>query len=293
MTHVGQKVPTVSIVVPCRNCTDLLGRQLAALAGQRWSGTWEVVVADNGSTDGLPSVAERFRNRFPELRVVDASAKQGAAYARNVGVKAATGDVVLFCDADDEVGEGWLAAMAVALREHDFVAARIDRERLNPSWVKRSRSFDGLLDSDPPFLPYSFSAALGVRRSKHLAVGGFDETFTVSCEDRDYCYRLQLAGTRLHLVSDAVIHYRLRDTFRGIYRNARTYARGNVLLYSRYRKHGLRQPSKLRSVGSWMLLLPALVPALRSREHFAQWCYRLGWLVGRLQGSLRYRVLAL
>jgi glycosyltransferase involved in cell wall biosynthesis len=283
----------ISVVLPVRNAAAVIGQQLAALSRQRWDGSWEVVVSDNGSTDGTRDVVEQYRERLPHLRVVDSSDRRGPGHARNVGAAAACGTSLLFCDADDEVGDGWLAAMATALSTHHFVAATLDRAKLNPDWVQPARPRSGLLDTSPPFLPYAFTAALGVKRALHLAVGGFDEEFAVSCEDRDYCYRIQLAGTPLHLAPGAVVHYRLRCTFADIYRNARDYAAGNVLLFVRYRAQGLRRPSPLRSLGSWLALVPRLPFAFRRRQELAQWCVRLGWLVGRARGSLTHRVLYL
>lgn len=294
-----QPVPSVSVVIPCKDCTDVLPTQLRALAQQQWPGGFEVLLADNSpcGSVGARQMAElvaTFRPMLPGLRVVDASSRRGAAYARNVAVRDSTGDYVLFCDADDQVADGWLAAMATALAGAELVAASLDRVELNPAWTVRAAvGPQGLSDSTPPFLPYAFAAALGVRREVHLAAGGFDEDFAVACEDRDYCYRLQLAGARLALAPGALVHYRLRDTYGGIYRNGRAYATGSVLLYRTYRDRGLHRPPPLRSVASWLSLLPRLAPALRSRRALGGWCYQLGWLVGRLQGSWRYRVFSL
>ncbi|HKV06504.1 MAG TPA: glycosyltransferase family A protein, partial [Thermoanaerobaculia bacterium] len=128
----------LSVVIPCLNAADTLGVQLEALAGQSWPGEWEVIVADNGSTDGSREVVERYRDRLPNLRLVDASDKRGQAHARNVGAAAATGEAFLFCDADDEVAPGWLAALGRVLEDREFVACRYDNEKLNPEWVRRT-----------------------------------------------------------------------------------------------------------------------------------------------------------
>src|SRR5437763_781538 len=128
----------LSVVIPCLNAAATLGVQLAALAAQGWEGDWEVVVADNGSTDGSQAVAESYRSRLRGLKLVDASDRRGQAHARNLGAAAATGDAYFFCDADDEVAPGWLAALAGEIAKHDFVACRYDNETLNPVWVRRT-----------------------------------------------------------------------------------------------------------------------------------------------------------
>ncbi len=287
------EVVDVSVVMACRNGGALIGRQLEALARQDFSDPWELVVADNGSTDGTAEVVARYVERLPRLRLVDASGVAGAAHARNVGVAAATGSRIVFCDHDDEVAPDWLRAMARALDEHPLVTATLDTCRLNPAWARSPDDRQPVRNTDPPFLPYAFSAALGVRRALHDAIGGYDESFFQACEDRDYCYRLQLRGEQLVVEPDAVVSYRLRDTLRDIFRQQRTYACGNVQLYVKYRDVGMRKPSQLRALRTWLLLLPRLVVSWRTPRARARWAQRAGWKVGRLQGSIRYRVVAL
>ncbi|HEY4573152.1 MAG TPA: glycosyltransferase family A protein, partial [Thermoanaerobaculia bacterium] len=101
----------LSVVIPCLNAAATLGVQLAALTRQSWPGGWEVIVADNGSTDGSREIVESYRGRLPGLALVDASDRRGQAHARNLGAAAATGDALLFCDADDEVAPGWMEAL--------------------------------------------------------------------------------------------------------------------------------------------------------------------------------------
>jgi glycosyltransferase involved in cell wall biosynthesis len=284
----------VSVVIACRNAEKYLGRQLAALAGQSCSEPWELVVCDNGSTDRSASILEEFRPRFARLVIIDASTCVGPGAVRNAGVRAAQGDRIVFCDADDEVAPGWLAAMADALERDGLVAARLDHDVLNESWSLPARNPQpGLLQTDPPFLPYTFCAALGVRRSVHERIGGFDESFREAGEDRDYCYRAQLAGIPLVLVPNAIVHYRHRDTAAEMYRQARAYGSANVRLYRDYRHLGLGRPSSTRAVVSWVLTPAKLVLALTDRHRFAQWMSRLGWRVGRVEASIRYRVWAL
>src|SRR5262245_13139635 len=130
---------TLSVVIPCRNAAGQLPLQLEALTREKWQGRWEVVVADNGSTDGTGKVAGQFKAHLPRSLVVGAPARRGAACARNVGARSASGEAFLFLDADDEIAAGYLAAMADALAHHDLVAAYRDSESLNTGWVRLSR----------------------------------------------------------------------------------------------------------------------------------------------------------
>ncbi len=283
----------LSVVIPCYNAAATLGEQLEALARQNWSGEWEVIVADNGSTDDSRGIAARYAERLP-LRIVDASARRGAGFAYAAGAAAATGDALLFCDADDVVGEGWLAAMAAALAVHDFVAAACDMEKLNEPWVRATRANTqktGLQQYHyPPFLPHAGGSTLGVKRALFEAIGGFDQSLQLL--DTDLCWRLQLAGVHLHFVPEAVVHVRLRTSLRAIFRQALAWGEGNVALYRKYRPLGMPPLGRWAWIPGWWALIRGIA-LWRTRGGRARWVWQCGWRLGRLRGSLRYRVWAL
>jgi glycosyltransferase involved in cell wall biosynthesis len=283
----------LSVIIPCLNAGKAIATQLEALASQCWSEPWEVIVADNGSTDETRAIAELYRERFGNLRVVDASDRRGSGHARNVGARLALGEALAFCDADDAVAPGWVAAIGEALAKYDFVASRMEGEKLNPSWNSHSRGKpqqEGLsVVRYPPYLPHAGGSGLGVKRSVHELVGGFDE-FLPRLVDTDYCFRIQRAGVKLHFVSEAVIHIRYRDTLRGMFHQARLWAKHNVLMYKRYRLPGEKPVHPWREhAKNWRRLMQSL-PQLRSPAGRARWIWRFGWQVGWLQGSIRYRV---
>ncbi|PYN61228.1 MAG: glycosyl transferase family 2 [Candidatus Rokuibacteriota bacterium] len=283
----------LSAVIPCRNAADRLPRQLEALTREKWQGGWEVVIADNGSTDGTREVAEGFRDRLPHLLVVDASARRGASYARNVGARLASGDAFLFLDADDEIAPGYLPAMADALGHHDFVAAHRDSESLNPKWIRSSRHthpYEGFRNFYD-FLPHAGGTRIGVRRPIFESAGGFDENL-LGGEDVDFCWRVQLAGIPLNLVPEGTVRVQYPESLRRIYRQARLSGRTDSLLYRRYRGAGM--PGRSIGVGlrDWLRLMRRF-PCVRTMSDLARWVRRLGQCVGRLEGSLRYRVIYL
>ncbi|HEX4954581.1 MAG TPA: glycosyltransferase family 2 protein [Thermoanaerobaculia bacterium] len=284
----------LSVVVPCFQAAETLPRQLDALTRQSWPGGWEVILADNGSTDGSPELAERWRDRLPGLRVVRSMVGRGPAHSRNVGARAASGDALVFCDADDEVGEGWLEAMGRALCEHDLVAARYDAWKLNPAWVVAARGEhqrDGLNPyTYPPFLPHAGGGGLGVLRRLHEEVGGFDESLP-ALEDTDYCWRLQLAGTPLVFVPEAVVHISFRADLSGRFRQSFRFGIYNVLAYRRYRSRGMPRLPWWLGLAKWARLLLTL-PLLALPHRRGAWLHQLAWRTGRLVGCWRYRVWA-
>lgn len=283
----------LSVVIPCCNAAGVIGIQLEALARQSWSGQWEVIVADNGSTDDSISVVKQYADRFPHLRVVDASAQRGASHARNMGVRAATGDAIVFCDADDEVAHGWLEAMGKALSDHQFVACSVDATKLNPEWTQIHDDFQahglGKL-AWYPYLHHAGGSSLGVKRALFQAIGGFDEGLEY-CEDTDFCCKVQLSGVSLHFVPDAVLHVRYRTTYRGVYRQARNWAKASVCVFKKYRvrqNRGLWRWSPYWRQWKWILgIVWQNVGQAKGRACLV---WHLGWQIGLLMGSIRYRI---
>lgn len=285
--------PAVSVVIPCYNPGPYLAGQLDALAAQEWEGTWEVVVADNGSTDGSQDVVERYRDRLPGLTLVDASDRRGEPHARNVGVRASRAPAIAFCDADDEAAPGWLAAMAAALQEADFVACAMDIEKLNALWVQASHGNFQVHNVQeiwyPPYLRHAGGFSLGVRREVFDAVGGFDEELLYLC-DTDFCFRVQLAGFELRFVPDAVMHYRYRDTMAGLFAQARTWAEYNALLFKRYRPPGSADNARWSKWVTRWRDVAGIARRRPTRANRARLCWMVGWQLGLLRGAIRHRV---
>ena len=89
--------PRVSIIIPCRNGVRWLGESIESCLGQSWRNL-QIIVVDNGSTDGSFDLAKRYE---PRGVTVHACERPGASAARNVGLKHADGDLMQFLDADD------------------------------------------------------------------------------------------------------------------------------------------------------------------------------------------------
>lgn len=286
----------LSVIIPCYNAVDTIATQLEALSKQQWSESWEVILSDNGSNDNTLSVVDQFKELLPNLRVVDSSDRRGPAHARNVGALAATGDALAFCDADDEVGPGWVEAIGEALFEHDFVASRFDTEKVGTSWIQKSLGQHGQSVgiqqvSYPPYLPHAGGSGLGVKRSLHESVGGFDQSLP-RLMDTDYCFRIQLAGTKLHFVPNAVVHVRQRDNLRALFHQRRVWAKYNVLMFKRYRPSDIKIPwtrAWFEYAKNCIYLLIA-IPQIRHKKGRLKWVCLLAGQIGRLQGSIQYRV---
>jgi len=286
----------VSVVIPTFNSEPTIGGTLESLARQETARSWEVVVADNGSTDDTVAVIESFRDRLPSLTVLDASDRRGISYARNCASAVSRGRYLAFVDSDDQVEEGWIDAVAKALDRYEAAATPHDHDRLNAPWVRETRdppTPDGLQQNwFPPYLPHTAGGGMAVRREIHESLGGFDETF-VACEDNDYCFRIQLAGGKLGTVEGAVYYYRLKDTIRGIFRQAFLYAEETARLQRKYRRRGERRGKAWRwPIRYWPAIARSL-PRVHTKGGRARLAWLVGWELGRYSGSLKHRVFSI
>ena len=274
----------LSIVIPVFNNEGQLGAQLEAVLAQEAAHDFEVVVADNGSTDGSREVAGRYGRSSDKVRVVDASGRRGPGAARNAGVVAARSERVFFCDADDVVQKGWLASLDRALDTCDIAVGGLDVYSLN------GQPPGPVIDPSPPhfhFLPAGLGANMAVRRTSFDSVQGFNEELRVG-EDLDLCWRMQLAGLRLERHLEAVVAKRegsLRDG--RLVAQSLGYGRSDVVLYRRYRSAGMpRRPGQAAKAWAWLALNSWSVLRPDRRK---TWARALFINIGHLVGSIEQR----
>ena len=193
---------TVSVVVPAYNAEPTLAEALASALGQTVP-PHEVIVVDDGSTDGTAAVAESFAPGVVLVRQENA----GAGPARNRGVERATGDFFAFLDADDlwepEKLELQLAAFdanpgleVVFGYVREFVSPDLD-----PAAAARLRP-----RLEP--LPGHFAGTMVVRRRTFARVGPFPESRALS-ETLDWILRAREAGVRESTIPECVARRRL------------------------------------------------------------------------------------
>jgi N-acetylglucosaminyl-diphospho-decaprenol L-rhamnosyltransferase len=198
----------VSVVVITRDRRDELLRTLQALAALPEGP--DVVVVDNGSRDGT---AAAVRRAHPAVRVVALDADAGAA-ARTVGVRAAHGRHVAFCDDDSWWAPGALR-LAADLLDGDpslgLVAARVlvgPEERLEPVCAAMAASpLAPEPDLPGPRVLGFVACGAVVRASAYLAVGGFEPRHGVGGEEALLATDLAAAGWRLAYVDALVAHH--------------------------------------------------------------------------------------
>jgi glycosyltransferase involved in cell wall biosynthesis len=286
----------LSVVIPVLNCESMIQVQLDALAEQDYKGDWEVLVVDNGSTDGTVEVAKAYADRLPNLRIIDASSRRGVSHARNCGARAADGDLIVICDADDRVRPTWVRKMAEASRSLDIIGGYLETKSLNDvetrSWrnpFSPSSLPTGMLNH----LPFAVGANVGVTRACFEAIDGWREEYICGGDDVDFSWRAQQAGFRLGMAPGAVIDYRYRAGLRALYRQFVGYGLADPLVYLNHRSRGMPRSDPQVAVKAWLRLIARSPVMVTSRRRRGLWIRNFAFRLGRLRGSIRYRCLYL
>lgn len=285
----SRNLPDVTVVVPMLNAGETIGEQLQALADQWYGGVWEVVVADNGSTDDSAERAGRCGERFERFQVVAASEIKGVSHARNVGAAVGKGEVILFTDADDVVCPGWMGALVDALQDSDVVGGPLDEETINPEYAREW--------GDPPiptdrlnvvadYLPNARGNNMGIKRSVFEALGGWNEDYRFA-EDVEFSWRAVNAGYRLTFVPSAVVHYRRRNSIGGLarqqyFRGRQTHRLQFVHDFGHLGYHPESDASEGGRAIGWILRNAPASVFDRSKRGIVvgKLSYGLGWAVG-------------
>jgi glycosyltransferase involved in cell wall biosynthesis len=272
------------------NAGTTLAEQLHALAGQDYAGTWEVLIADNGSADDTAQVAMEWQDRLPTIRVVSCGERHSRAFACNTGTNLARADLIAYCDADDVVSPGWLSALVSALACDGLATGPIDFARLNAPALYGWRRVTGWqsLPNWHGFLPTALGANLSVRREVFDRVGGFSESNQYG-EDFNFVWRAQLSGATLGFAPEATVHWRLRSTPAAWFHRYVQFGESDVLHFVQFADFGMpRWAGQLRR---WLAV--AAWPMVLFESYRYLWLTEAGITVGRIRGSCRNRVLYL
>ena len=273
--------PIVSVIIPVHNAADTLVEQLDAVArSQEHAPDSEILIVDNRSTDGSDTIAlDWARRNQVDLRVLRADERAGEPHARNVGLAAAAGDYVAYCDADDRVSPTWLSGLCDLLDRGAYATGPIDMHKMNPAWIADVRGASVTGRSQMlGVVPYAHGCNMGFDRETLVAVGGFDERYTAGC-DLDIAIRMWEAGHVLQFGQDAGIEYRLRPSLRATYRQGVFYGRYRVPILARLANHSLPIPDRRASRLVW--LARKLPIAVLHRPTRARWV----WVAGQLRGE--------
>ena len=251
--------PDLAIVIVGYNARADLERCLESILAAPHVVPFEILLVDNGSTDGGPDAVER---RWPQVRVLRQARNLGFAAASNVGILATGADLVLLLNSDTIVPPGALDRLVTRLRELPDVSVAGPRlvnaegqpelsfGRMMSPWNELSQKALGALGARrvPPFdrwlgrqtrvehdPDWVSGACLLVRRADAVAAGLFDERFFMYTEDVDFCAAVRRLGRRVLFTPVAeIVHLGGRSRASAPVATERAYRTSQLAFYAKH-----------------------------------------------------------
>jgi GT2 family glycosyltransferase/DNA-binding beta-propeller fold protein YncE len=222
--------PKVSVVVCAYDAAGTIEECLTSLAALTYPDV-EIIVVNDGSRDATSAIARAQAG----VRVIDVP-RGGLSVARNVGLAAASGEIVAYTDADVRVDPDWLNYLVHTLLTVDVVG--VGGPNVVPEddgWMAQciARAPGGpthvlLDDRVAEHVP---GCNMAFRRDALLSIGGFNPVFVRAGDDVDVCWRLQARGHRLGFAPAALVWHRHRTTMEGFWRQQVGYGEAEAWLH--------------------------------------------------------------
>lgn len=234
-------LPFISVILPVRNERAMLPRLIDELLRQNYpADCFEILVVDGGSSDGTADlIRRRFSNKHVRVKVLDNPGIRSSA-GRNVGIRAAAGDVILFVDGhctipshnllEDtaailaQTGAGCLCRPQPLLAASETHTGEVIAQ-IRSGHAEREMKSCGFVDP--------VQGGCAYRREVFSRVGLFDENFD-GCEDAEFNTRVRKAGIRAYTDPRLAVHYQPRKDLRELFDQMIRSGRGYVRLF---RKH--------------------------------------------------------
>jgi glycosyltransferase involved in cell wall biosynthesis len=242
------EAPRVSVVVCTYNGARTLDQCLQSLLALDYP-DYEVIVIDDGSTDDTRAILAR----FPAVRAIH-QPNHGLSFARNVGLRHATGAIVAYTDSDCYADPDWLTLLAEQLKRSG--AHAVGGPNLSPEEGGLAACV-GAAPGQPTHVLESDQVAehvpgcnMAFRREALLAIGGFDYQYRKAGDDVDVCWRLQQAGMWITFAPGAFVWHHRRQTPRAYLKQQAGYGEAEALLR-------FKHPDKFndRGDGKWRGIL--------------------------------------
>lgn len=235
--------PRFSIVIPTYSAVDLLIECLHSLCQQSGNyGPVEIIVVNDGGNREIEKDIESLDCNIPLTYIYQEN--KGPAAARNTGIRAAMGDIILFLDDDSLPTQNWLEATTDAWDKYpgfDGIGGYVKKDdedsiccRANTDFFNWYLQFSSR-KKDTIFLA---TCNAGYKKDALMKIGNFDESFKMaSGEDRDLNIKLIKSGMSLRLEESILVYHDKDLTFRSFLKKNYNYGKSAKTIYNRYPQH--------------------------------------------------------
>ncbi len=236
--------PRISVVVCIYNGERTIRDTMEGLTQLHYP-DFEVIVVNDGSNDATAAIVREYDVKMISIE------NGGLSNARNVGLRAASGEIVAYIDGDATPDPHWLTYLAQTFMEGDFAAVG------GPNIPPPDDGFVADCVANAPGGPVH--VLLSDREAEHIPgcnmafrktcleeVGGFDSQFRIAGDDVDLCWRLMDRGWKLGFSPASVVWHHCRDTVKGYWKQQLNYGKAEAMLERKW-------PEKYNSYGhlSW------------------------------------------
>ena len=232
--------PFISVIVCSYNGSATIRECLSEILKLDYP-SFEVIVVDDGSTNGLPEIVKEFPVKLFSYP------NNGLSHARNTGMHHATGEILAYIDDDAFPDPHWLQYLAYSFRNSDhaciggpniapsddgFIATCVANAPGGPVHVLLS---DEIAEHVP-------GCNMSFRKDVLMKIGGFDPVFRSAGDDVDVCWRIQNSGRTVGFHPSALVWHRRRNSFKAYWRQQKGYGKAEALLEAKW-------PEKYNSLG--------------------------------------------
>lgn len=284
--------PTVTVIIPVRNGIEVLPDCLSALRRQTYpSNLLDVIVIDDDSTDTTPTLVQAEADAWaqspaaPRLKLIR-KPWGGAGAARNYGVREATGEVVLFTDADCEPTPQWVEEMMKPLADPDVnaVAGGYLTKQASPVARLAQAEFEYRYRfvARYKYIDIAFTHSCAVRRLAFLDSQGFDERIPNNADDLELSYRLAARGHRIVFAPKGLVYHQHPATWGEYIRKKVGRGYWRTLVFKRYPEKLVRDtytPQTLKMQIGLIALAPLLTLLALFGVPGLGWAAALAWTV--------------
>ena len=260
--------PSVSVVVCAYDAADTIADCLSSLEALTYPDV-EIIVVNDGSRDATGEIARG----YPSVRLIEIP-NGGLATARNVGLAAATGDIVAYTDADVRVDRDWLTYLVQPFLTSDV--AGVGGPNVVPAddpWVAqcvaRAPGAPTHVMLDDRIAEHVPGCNMAFRKDALLAVDGFNPVYLRAGDDVDICWRLQARGLKIGFSPAALVWHHHRNSVRAYWRQQVGYGEGESWLDAHHPEKFLGGQMTWR--GSIYSPLPFLRGASERRVNTGVW----------------------
>ena len=291
----GQATP-VSVVIPVYNAECYVEECIASLLAQNYpTEKREILFIDNNSSDRSSAILQKHASK---VRIIQ-EPTQGAAAARNRGIKQAKHELIAFIDADCTADKDWLRYLVKALTKDSEIAA-VGGKILSRRPASAIEGFGETIHDHNKAIniftpPYLITMNMVIRRAVLNEVGHFNEEY-LRGQDSELSYRLYNMGCKLRYLPEAIVYHANEKHLLGLFLEGFTHGMWNVKLKKEYRDTVLKDRKRSRhadyvqiikafsefvgrTIASRKIAVPPLCACI----------FQSGKKIGHLVGSVRFK----